>query len=162
MSDAFSEHGPVVCRVCRTSLDVYDVDGVISYRHARPVVRRIGAHLDEHEPEPMTGFKPLDIIGVCDFCSEPYPRYSHVCKTFTVDGLPGATEYGSIEDWAACEACHELIQQQAWSALAMRSVQHAPPELRELVQNSVRSLHDGFRANRTGEVIDLMEIIGPR
>src|ERR1051325_11259977 len=67
---------------------------------------------------------------ICDFCAgKPvtwrYPCASHDNATFPAEifGVPVTT--GSISDWAACDACHALIESNDRDALAQRSLDSA-------------------------------------
>lgn|SRR5512146_686650 len=86
-------------------------------------------------------------ILICDFCSAPNPIMEYPCRSFGLTGeqalKPGAsvTNKGgfrwakehdlcftsvpgirSIGSWAACDACHHLIEQGQIEALTQRAV----------------------------------------
>ncbi len=53
----------------------------------------------------------------CDFCSEPEPAWSYPAATVRV-----VSNHVSDGDWAACDACHDLIEAKDFNALADRSL----------------------------------------
>lgn len=65
------------------------------------------------------GVKEIDIVGddrdpICDFCGEPA---TWRLLAFNANMGPGMT---SVGDWAACETCHEHVDNRAWVRLARR------------------------------------------
>jgi hypothetical protein len=64
-------------------------------------------------------------VCLCDFCVDPREtvRWRYPARDFRLPALdPGPIAgIGSRGDWAACEACHALIDTYQWTALASRS-----------------------------------------
>lgn len=145
-----------ICRVCRTSLDVYSYkDGTpTGYRHAAPVIRKFGSAITDHEPDPVSGLGVMDIIGVCDFCGSPRPRYHYPCATFEVEAVPATLSMGMVQEWAACGVCKILIDHDRWEALAQRSIACYPTTLLPEVQQGIRLLHQQFRRHKSGPAVD--------
>lgn len=145
-----------VCRVCRTSLDVTTFqDGRdTKFEHSAAVIRKFTTAITDHEPEPISGLGILDIVGVCDFCSSPRPRYYYPCSSFEIENVPGNLSMGMVEQWAACEVCRILIDHDAWAGLAARSAACAPSTLIPEVVAAIAELHQQFRKHRTGPAID--------
>lgn len=97
---------------------------------------------------------------MCDFCGDTLGEiepYSYPCKPFMygiiVSGMPDG---GSKGDWAACMACHELIEADDQEGLIERSleVEHRiypdrRPE-RHISYALVKQIQKGFFANRDG------------
>jgi hypothetical protein len=93
---------------------------------------------------------------ICDFCSAPHPRWSYPCR-------PSVTEVAGIavhdmEPWAACDACHQLIQAGNRDGLARRSVEtliasnpEFAPERAELFAFLRCGAHERFYRTRLGE-----------
>lgn len=61
---------------------------------------------------------------ICDFCCgdpEQFPiRWTYPTGLIVIAGHPVID--ASCDDWAACDACHELIEKDALAALAARSL----------------------------------------
>ena len=106
------------------------------------------------------------ISGICDFCSAPRPAWRYPCTSFDIlaifqhrDGSEIALPWGSIGDWAACEYCSDLIENENWDDLAQHSF-NASPALnamdRSLVEGEVvkasKALHVEFRARKQERV----------
>lgn len=98
---------------------------------------------------------------VCDFCIVPLNRetvWTYPCESFRPSGyqIPGRLIQTSVTDWAACEACHALIEQQAWDALAKRSVDHFPERAemsrahRRQTMKQLKTLYLEFSRHRRG------------
>jgi len=90
---------------------------------------------------------------VCDFCSGPDPAWRYPARTFVDE----ASASLSVADWAACEACHILIETCDRAGLTERSVGLlicARPEMAasaEDIAGMMATLHDSFFENRAGE-----------
>ena len=56
------------------------------------------------------------MVGVCDFCSKPGPRWSYPCDSFTIG------PYGSVGPWAACFDCHVLIERARYDRVLDRAM----------------------------------------
>lgn len=99
-------------------------------------------------------------MAQCDFCDSQEPKWEYPCKTFTDPTGIGV----SVENWAACEGCHKLIQFGLYDILARRSVRtHWMVKSGEVkgqkVMDYVRPLHRLFRLNRTGEPFPIVETV---
>jgi hypothetical protein len=104
--------------------------------------------------------------GQCDFCSSPDVRWAYPARDFVVDaetvarnvGAPELAglipDWGSRGGWAACPACHALVQRGDRDRLAIRSAKrmrrvYASLSMREAL-TAVRRVQDDFWANREG------------
>jgi hypothetical protein len=91
-------------------------------------------------------------MNLCDFCSAPAPAWRYPATTFT--DLWGSR---SIEDWLACEVCHELIVADDRDALARRFLNTESGRRAALVMGRAaafsycRNLHDRFWLARRGD-----------
>ena len=144
-----------VCRTCRRPLDLHtqlDPDGnIINYKWMHTHLDRIQP--ETHPPQPVrandTGG---EIVGTCDFCSQPHPTWIYPCKSFN---LPNPTcqgaGYGSVGDWGACDTCHNLIQKGLWPQITQRAIKHQPKQLQPTAKRWVTQLHRAFRNNQTGQ-----------
>jgi hypothetical protein len=91
-----------------------------------------------------------EVVGppICDFCSLSEVAWAYPAVDFVI---PGA-QWGSRGHWAACEACHDLIEANDREGLVMRSVDRFmeiyPEENvpRSFIEHGIRVLHDGFFA----------------
>jgi len=71
----------------------------------------------DHDPEPVSKLATGgEMVGICDFCSGPGPRWSYDCESFTL------ASYGSVGAWAACFACHACIERETYNELVARAV----------------------------------------
>lgn len=95
---------------------------------------------------------------ICDFCSNPQVGWRYPAQSFLayiVGGIAGQ----SVGDWAACEACHDLIEQDDRSGLAAQSIDsliEAHPEMqcvREDLLREMAVLHHTFFDSRLGAPI---------
>jgi hypothetical protein len=86
----------------------------------------------------------------CDYCSDPNPTWRYPARSFQTSGGM------SITDWAACDACHALIEDTNLRGLACRTLRlmiHAHPELRDFgeeLYEEIATLQQQFFQNRTG------------
>lgn len=140
----------VICRTCHTTLDMIEhlADGTFDYEHAAAVIRMIGN--TNHLVDPVL-FDPvtMELVGVCDFCSQPGPRWRYPASSF----LDEHVGYGSIEDWAACGECHALIEKgddRSNRQLAARALARFSESERRRMREPIIGFHDLFRAHRTG------------
>lgn len=129
------------------------------------------------------GLEPLDTFhtitappegAICDFCSSPDVRWTFPCRGHTAaDNLDAVLQHrdGSVSvesmevtriadgGWAACSACHALIQRGDRVRLARRSAKRMirdHPDIPMVLDNAighVRRLQDAFWANREGPPI---------
>lgn len=99
----------------------------------------------------------MTIDPICDFCSSPDVRWRYPARDFVISALEGA---GSEGGWAACPACHALIERGLRDKLTERSARrfarkHGIPV--KAVKPQLRKLHDQFWANREGPPIPHQE-----
>lgn len=109
------------------------------------------------------GWYQLALVLVCDFCSAPTgedPVWRYPAEDFAYSvQLPGSAPQASDGDWAACEECHVLIENDDRVGLAARSVAsdlELHPEYKgyELQFMALtRQMHDDFFRHRTGDAI---------
>jgi len=98
-------------------------------------------------------------MGKCDFCSDPQPAWIYPAESFTVNKV----NWGSEDDWAACEECsqliedgkHETVVKERMLATAAVGVNGAlwnlfNKEERREVEVETRRLYDKFRRARRG------------
>jgi hypothetical protein len=98
----------------------------------------------------------------CDFCSAPCPSWRYPARSFIAyraSNLAGE----SVGDWAACDACHKLIEADDHYSLAQRSldeliVKH--PEARaaaEILFQDLAELHRQFFEHRRGPAVPIAD-----
>lgn len=125
-------------------------------------------------PCPVCGASEWEVVlvqPVCDFCSEPFDTegecWTFPCESFeypfvAVELQPGHANIqteGSDDAWAACDTCHDLIEDGDRVALAKRSVKkdiERHPEAakeRPMLMRMTRAMQDGFFKHRNGEAI---------
>jgi hypothetical protein len=102
---------------------------------------------------------------VCDFCRAPDVKWTYPAKPFTLgvgsdaDGLIAAI--GSDEWWAACDACHALIERGDKDEVARRAIRTSEregalsrdPKMRGVVIHGIVMIHSAFYENRTGPAL---------
>ena len=74
---------------------------------------------------------------ICDFCNAPNPVWRFRAEPFVVDYGPMAG--ASDADWAACDACRDLILADDRSGLVDRAMLIAPV-IPDLAESEVREL----------------------
>jgi hypothetical protein len=137
---------PRVCAVCGRALDYYN--------SADPHVDSGWMHTmqdREHEDHPAVpaSLDEIEMVGRCDFCNADEPHWVIPAKTFEV--LPGSMSNG---DWAACDACCELIATRRWESLIRRaasSTVYRDTTPQAMVKASLASLYSRLKKNITGE-----------
>jgi hypothetical protein len=89
------------------------------------------------------------LAEVCDYCSDPEPPWVYPANDFPMPGLPNHVSRG---EWAACQVCHELIENEDWGGLLERSVtrQYGSDSFASIVRPFLKEYHRRFAANRTG------------
>lgn len=101
----------------------------------------------------MTEDEATNKPPICDFCSEPNPRWQYPASDFIMH-VPGPDDYGSEGAWAACDACHDLIEAGDGDGLAKRSAdkfaRNTPGMPRSFLLSRIRELHEGFWSRRKG------------
>jgi len=139
-----------VCRVCRRVLGAWidPAGAVIGWEHPADTASAPG--WVPHPPDPVPAAAVHgEVVGVCDFCSAPAPAWEYPARPFTLDG------WASADSWAACEACHVLVEGAAWDELADRALNSGryvpvPAALRRQVRARVRVMCRRFGAHRCG------------
>jgi hypothetical protein len=87
---------------------------------------------------------------ICDFCSSEAVHWRYPARDFAAPGLL-AFFSKSAGDWAACDACHDLIEKDERAALVERVFISAPPDLvTPYAIRFVQDLHASFYTCRTG------------
>ena len=59
---------------------------------------------------------------ICDYCSDPNPKYRFPCKSFILRFPISGYIHESVDDWAACSTCALMIAVNDREALFCRSV----------------------------------------
>lgn len=94
----------------------------------------------------------------CDFCSAPRPTWRYPARSFVAyraSNLAGE----SVGDWAACHACHGLIEADDRRRLAQRSLDELilkHPEAKaaaDLLLHNLNELHRQFFEHRHGPAV---------
>lgn len=114
------------------------------------------------------------LIPQCDFCGDNGATWLYPAEPFIVrrgDGMDQAMN----DTWAACSACHRLVEQDDYAALIerrmdktytnprMRSmIEKIPPSLRQealaAIRRDVTMLIEGFRRARRGPARHMGEV----
>ena len=98
----------------------------------------------------------------CDFCSAPFPSWRYPARSFIAyraANLAGE----SVGDWAACDACHKLIEADDHEHLAQRSLDELIlkyPEARsaaEILFDELADLHRQFFEHRCGPAVSIAD-----
>jgi hypothetical protein len=136
-----------VCRTCRRPLDGYerrDPDGTIIEFRWQHTFQDI-AKGTNHDADPIRlADSGNEIVGTCDFCSQPGCTWTYPCESFRVG------TYGSVGNWAACDTCHRAITRNDWNSITKRAVAHHPPAMQPAARTWVRQIHTEFRRHRQG------------
>lgn len=87
---------------------------------------------------------------VCDFCFDLRVRWQYPCEQFVLEGF----DWGSADEWLACDICSTLIEAENWPDLLARSfaswaLRLGTPSVQEV--GGVTLLQRAFRTNRSGE-----------
>ena len=89
---------------------------------------------------------------LCDFCGDEHAVWFFPAGTFVIDD-----KHGSLGAWAACTACHALIQadeREKLSEAAVRRLElkngRLPRDMRREVVRKVTAMHAKFWAARLG------------
>lgn len=149
-----SNQSKLRCRNCGSVYHLEPSDGVL------PPCQKCG----------IVAYERIVIQPVCDFCSDPLPldgeAWTFPCEAFsypfqmgtlTEEGIKMATEEGSGDDWAACDTCHDLVEDGDRIALAERSVQKdierhpSAASERHMLMAMTRAMQDKFFDHRNGE-----------
>ena len=89
---------------------------------------------------------------ICDFCSSSNVHWRYPAKDFIPDS---SIPWGSRGDWAACNGCHDFIEENDREGLLERSIKSFPLERLELnlsdeIMEALRNLHNNFFNMRIG------------
>jgi len=97
---------------------------------------------------------------ICDFCSATDVKWRYEVESFMVKDDPIAAMGGpanrSVADWAACDECHELIENEEYSKLTLRSVESSPgwketaPAIKRRILEMLGGMHLQFIKGRLG------------
>jgi hypothetical protein len=119
----------MVCKECRRPLEKLEERGTgnLSWDH--------------HEQDRLQGHKAVPVVaddnevrGRCDFCNTDAPAFVLPVHDFIAGKDPRTGKDQAFEgDWAACAACAELIERNAWTGLHRRvqecwEARHGIPE----------------------------------
>ena len=118
------------------------------YDHAAAITRMIGN--TDHPVDPVL-YDPatMELVGVCDFCSTPGPRWKYPAHSY-VDERAG---YASIGEWGACQRCHDLIEKgddRSKRELVRLALERFPEPVRRQMRAGLAEFQAKFFANRTG------------
>ena len=93
-------------------------------------------------------------MNKCDFCGATEVAWFYPAKNFDYMVVDGNT-YRSLGEWAACEACADIIERGDREGLmevsARNHLNRLPILERELLKNEIRSFHSFFWTNREGK-----------
>ena len=96
----------------------------------------------------------------CDFCSVPGPVWRYPARSFVAYCAPNVAGE-SVGDWAACDLCHVLIEDDDRSGLAQRSLDELilkHPEAiaaAAVLREDLAELHQQFFAHRSGMAVPI-------
>ena len=92
----------------------------------------------------------------CDFCKRPIVVWRYPCNNFIIPEVM----WGSVGDWAACDACADYIEKDKLEDLAylisgLQIMSGNDPTfelelIHTIVYGSLRELYSKFKANRKG------------
>jgi hypothetical protein len=155
----------LMCGTCHRPLDtITDLQGnLVDFWHASAL--SIGPR---HDPVPVPRVEAQAVV-ICDFCSNPEAGWRYPAKTFDSPDLGlvdtaaerafksnfGILTPRSVEDWCACDTCHDDIEHGRWDAIVNRATRGTPKEIRRELKDHIRRLHRQFLANRTGPAAPL-------
>ena len=103
-----------------------------------------------------------DVNLQCDFCSVPCPSWRYPARSFIAyraSNLAGE----SVGDWAACDACHKLVEADDRYSLAQHSLDKLilkHPEARaaaEILFQNLAELHRQFFEHRCGPAVPIAD-----
>lgn len=89
----------------------------------------------------------------CDFCCQAKPIWRYPCRSFEMKSILGLP-WGSVGDFAACDGCSTLVEQNRRHDLAVVALfayrQPMATLERSVILACIRSMHDQFFENRLG------------
>lgn len=158
------------CRTCNERVNLsYDIrtgqPQPDSFRHA--------LNKADHKVDPLPELEDANPATlVCDFCSEQNPTWCYPCVMINQAGPDGSAITGDMvavddegnphimalyednPDFAACDACHDLVEAGEQVALAIRSIErfvlahgNVP---QDYIINMVTAVHSRFWQTRNG------------
>lgn len=90
---------------------------------------------------------------MCDFCSNPDPRYVEDAREYTATEVEGQLYSHSEGGWASCQACHDLVGRRDWQRLearAVRNLQRKYPWVPlDEIRKGIHTQHSRFRAHQS-------------
>lgn len=90
-------------------------------------------------------------LNRCDFCGDPRPTWKYAAEPFTRSVAGSAVAIVFDELWAACDACHRLIEADQWARLLRRHKRLNPhADTTPVVVADVAALWQQFRIRRIG------------
>jgi hypothetical protein len=96
--------------------------------------------------------------SLCDFCSEPHATWRYPARTFVAYVAAGFVGQ-SVGDWAACGACHALIEAGDRNGLLERSLTRLlekHPQMRpdqDELREELAVVHRMFFGNQNGQAV---------
>lgn len=150
----------MVCNRCGVALNYYQPDRELPdgrWVHPESQVRYGDQNLGDHNPMPIPADQASVVVRYrCDFCFAADPTWRYPCKSFDVKGTHN---YGSYEDWTACDKCHDVIEAGDRDKLVQRAMKG--PSARKMkgsaaavvLRHSLHGLYRDFFANRIGEAV---------
>lgn len=90
------------------------------------------------------------VTPACDFCLDTRVVWEYPCARFVIEEL----QFGSDDNWLACERCAALIEEVDFERLAARSIRswnlrHGEMSIGQ--EAGMRDIQWGFSVNRNGE-----------
>jgi hypothetical protein len=152
----------MVCEICGYGLEQYEQWAGGKLQSSEYSHGYLPPGIPPHQPVPRP--RPgnhADVMGVCDFCTEPDPAWIYPCESyhtmlgtkFEIDGWKSES-YGSVGDWGACDTCHNMIETGNWDAMVERNLKAQPERqvepAKSFLKKAIREMWRGFEANRTG------------
>ena len=108
---------PWICASCRRVLDVHTTTAGVSLAHTTQDARTA-----DHEPIPVRD--PNRTLGRyrCDFCNVELVSVVWLLPVRDFNMTMGDTPYESVDDWACCDTCADLVGSNQWTRLVNRAV----------------------------------------
>jgi hypothetical protein len=120
----------MVCAKCLVALDWNDNTGwVHPIAHVRQTSGVAG-----HNPQPVAAENMPEHRYVCDFCFEPDPTWHYDCDDFILLDDERGT-FNSHAAWAACDACHDAIENNDRDLLVNRAMHGKSNEIQRIPTN---------------------------
>lgn len=137
-----------ICAVCGRVLDYWEGPSGEGWRHS--FAARDPEELD-HEPVPVpVSQAPEQLRERCDFCYTDQANWIVPTRDFSY------VTSVSVGNWAACDACAELIGRNDWNGLLRRVEEHwnaaRGVPMDDLTRKILRKLYRELRKNIYGSV----------